>query len=99
MDNTRSTKNYAAHGGNEWVIGGKLTFLPGASVEGLEGILDAAPGVAVEPPYFPDSKATSASALRDDFNKLLAVLREVGLLASAPDDTAEPAAKEQDDAE
>ena len=31
------SKCYFAHGGNELVIGGKLTFLPGASVEGGEG--------------------------------------------------------------
>ena len=27
-----TTRNYFAHGGNELVIGGKLTFLPGATV-------------------------------------------------------------------
>ena len=26
------TRNYTAHGGKETVIGGKLTFLPGAAV-------------------------------------------------------------------
>ena len=34
------SKCYFAHGGNELVIGGKLTFLPGASVEGGEGPRD-----------------------------------------------------------
>ena len=34
------SKCYFAHGGNELVIGGKLTFLPGAVVEGAEGLLD-----------------------------------------------------------
>ena len=29
-DVTRNTHNYFAQGGNELVIGGKLTFLPGA---------------------------------------------------------------------
>ena len=33
-DVTRNTHNYFAHGGNELVIGGKLTFLPGAAIEG-----------------------------------------------------------------
>ena len=32
MDHT--ARNYHAHGGSEWVVGGKLTFLPGATVEG-----------------------------------------------------------------
>ena len=27
------TRNYTAHGGKETVIGGKLTFLPGAEVD------------------------------------------------------------------
>ena len=33
-DSTRNTHNYFAQGGNELVIGGKLTFLPGATIEG-----------------------------------------------------------------
>ncbi len=35
MPNTHNTKNFFAHGGNELVIGGKLTVLEGAEVEGL----------------------------------------------------------------
>ena len=35
MSDTHNTRNYAAHGGGEWVIGGKLTVLSGATVEGL----------------------------------------------------------------
>ena len=30
MSNGYNAKNYFAHGGSELVIGGKLTFLPGA---------------------------------------------------------------------
>ena len=37
MPNTHITKNYFAHGGNELVIGGKLTFLDGAEVENFPG--------------------------------------------------------------
>ena len=37
MPATHNTKNFMAHGGDELVIGGKLTILPGAVVEGLEG--------------------------------------------------------------
>lgn len=37
MPDTHNTKNFMAHGGNELVIGGKLTVLPGAVVEGLDG--------------------------------------------------------------
>ena len=44
MEDTRNTKNYVAHGGNEWVIGGKLTFLPGAAVEGGDGLFSGGTG-------------------------------------------------------
>ena len=37
MPDTHNTKNFMAHGGNELVIGGKLTILPSAVVEGLDG--------------------------------------------------------------
>ena len=36
MDHT--ARNFHAHGGSEWVIGGKLTFLPGATVEGAAAL-------------------------------------------------------------
>ena len=42
MDHT--ARNFHAHGGSEWVVGGKLTFLPGATVEGAEGLFDLPPG-------------------------------------------------------
>ena len=99
MDNTRSTKNYAAHGGNEWVIGGKLTFLPGATVEGADTLFGAVPGETGTPPYVPDSKATTAAALRDDFNKLLAAMREAGIIAASPDTSAADPPTEQGDAD
>lgn len=89
MSDNHTTKNYFAHGGNELVLGGKLTFLPGATVEGGEGLFDLPTGGS-EPaalPYIEDSKATTASALREDYNKLLAAIRAAGLMASAPEQT------------
>ena len=81
MDN--ATRNYHAHGGNEWVIGGKLTFLPGAVVEGAEGLFDLpAVGEPVILPSLPDSEATTVAGLREDFNSLLAHLRSTGLMES-----------------
>ena len=78
-------RNYHAHGGAEWVVGGKLTFLPGATVEGAEGLFDLPSGAPVaQIPYIEDSKATNAAGLRDDFNKLLAALRSAGLMPAAP---------------
>ena len=80
------SKCYFAHGGNELVIGGKLTFLPGASVEGGDGLFDALPGETdVTLPFLADSTATTVAQLREDYNHLLAVLRSVGILATAPE--------------
>ena len=87
MNNT--SRNYHAHGGSEWVVGGKLTFLPGAIVEGLEGLFDQLPAAELiehMPPFIPDSTATTVAALREDFNGLLAALRETGILAVSEND-------------
>lgn len=42
IDTTRTTRNYHAHGGNEWVVGGTLTILEGATVTGLAATAAAA---------------------------------------------------------
>ena len=78
-----TARNYHAHGGNG-VVGGKLTFLPGAVVEGAEGLFDLPSGGAQPFPCMADSEATTVAALREDYNRLLAALREAGLMA-APD--------------
>ena len=75
-----NTKNYFAHGGNELVIGGKLTFLPGASVEGAEGLFDLPTGGGACLPFLADSEATTVAQLREDYNRLLAALRTAGLM-------------------
>ena len=85
------SKCYFAHGGNELVIGGKLTFLAGAVVEGAEGLLDLPPGgETVTLPFLADSTATTVAQMREDYNHLLAVLRSAGILAPlqevTPDD-------------
>ena len=82
-----NSKNYFAHGGNEPVIGGKLTFLPGATVEGGEGLFDLPAGIPVTAqPFLADSEATTVAGLREDYNRLLAVLRTTGLLAAEAGD-------------
>ena len=94
MSNSNVTKNYFAHGGNELVIGGKLTFLSGATVEGGEGLFDnpAAEGSSAAA-FQADSTASSVAALREDFNALLAKLRAAGLMeANAETETATPTA-------
>lgn len=82
-DVTRNTHNYFAQGGNELVIGGKLTFLPGATIEGGDDLFGQSS--SVEPiGYVADSEATTIAALKDDFNALLAAIRNAGLMESAP---------------
>lgn len=80
---TNTARNYHAHGGNEWVVGGKLTFLPGATVEGAEGLFDLP--AAGEPVLLnvTESDATTVAALREDYNALIAELRAAGLVAAA----------------
>lgn len=80
-----STRNYHAHGGNEWIVGGKLTFLPGAVVEGAEGLF--APAPAAKLPFVAESEATTVAALREDFNALLTVLKAAGIMEA---EAAEP---------
>ena len=88
MANTYNTKNYFAHGGEQLVIGGKLTFLEGAEVENFPG----GNTNSTEAPYVADSEATTVAALKSDFNDLLAALRTVGILsATAPETTETPA--------
>ena len=82
-DVTRNTHNYFAHGGNELVIGGKLTFLPGAAIEGGDDLFGLSEPVA-QIAYIADSEATTIAALKDDFNGLLAAIRNAGLMESAP---------------
>ena len=92
MSNTYNTKNYFAHVGNELVIGGKLTFLEGATVEGGEGLFDSETENTITPAaYQADSTASSYTALKEDFNALLAKLRDAGLMeATAPAETPLP---------
>ena len=78
-----NTKNYFAHGGNELVVGGKLTFLPGATVEGADGLFDLPSGGGACLPFLPDSTATTGAHLREDYNRLLAALRTAGLMEAA----------------
>ena len=80
MANTYNSKNYMAHGGEELVIGGKLTFLDGAEVENFPGSTSS--GTTGGKPYVADSEATTVANLKNDFNALLAVLRTAGVLSS-----------------
>ena len=89
-----ATRNYHAHGGNEWVVGGKLTFLPGATVEGAEGLFDIPKGADAQIPNIADSTATTVAALREDYNTLLTALKTAGYMIA---DATEPDSPEGDD--
>ena len=73
-DMTRNTHNYFAHGG-------KLTFLPGATIEGGDDLFGQSEPVA-QIAYMADSEATTIAVLKDDFNGLLAAIRNAGLMVS-----------------
>ena len=73
--NKYQPRNYTAHGGKETVIGGKVTFLPGAEVVELPAAV-MMPKVSA----LPNSDAKSVAQLRADFNALLGALRAAGLL-------------------
>ncbi len=95
MSEMRTAKNYFAHGGSELVIGGRLTFLPGATVEGIDGLMESLPTAELmeqKVPFVPDSEATTVAALREDFNGLLVALRETGILAEKPEMAADTSA-------
>lgn len=76
-DQTHNTHNYFAHGGNELVIGGKLTLLPTAELDDSEGILGSGGTIA---DYQAASTATTIALLKDDFNALLVNLKNAGLM-------------------
>ena len=93
MEHNSNTKNFVAHGGGEWVIGGKLTFLPGAVVEGGEGLFDTMPGgdnAVAQLPFIPDSTATNVATLRENYNRLLAAMRTAGLMQVEQPETPAP---------
>ena len=75
-----SAMNYRTDGGNEWVIGGKLTFKPGAIVEGAEGLFDLPTGKQLA--AIANSEATTVATLREDYNRLLTELSKADLMAS-----------------
>ena len=73
-----ATKNYMTNGGNELVIGGKLTILEGAEVEGLEG------GGTEVTPAESVSTLSNAAELSDvigTVNQIITNLKAAGLMA------------------
>jgi hypothetical protein len=78
-----TARNYHAQGGNHWVIGGKLTFLPGAVIEGGDGLFGNTNPDIPQVANQPDSDATTVAALRADFNTLLAAFRGAGYMAGS----------------
>ncbi len=89
MSSTHITKNFFAQGGNELVIGGKITFLEGAEVENFPGSASENAAAATLP-YVADSEATTVAGLKTDFNALLAALRTAGVLSATAPAATEP---------
>jgi hypothetical protein len=63
-------------------VGGKLTFLPGAIVEGAEGLFDLPTATTPRIPCVHASEATSVSALRESFNQLITAMKAAGVMAA-----------------
>ena len=85
MSDTYNTRNYVAHGGAEWVIGGKLTVLEGARVEGLTAApapasADTIGGIKLAENQN-ESAASTIAGLNLEFNALLAKLKAAGIMA------------------
>ena len=71
-----NSKNFHAHGGNEWVVGGKLTILPGSVVEGLPS------GTTTQVENIPQAEGSTIAELRGELNVLLAALKASGIMTS-----------------
>ena len=83
-----NAKNYTKQGGDVTVIGGTLVFEEDATVEGF-------PSGAITPAaYQADSTAATVSALKEDFNALLAKLKAAGLVAATAPVVDTPAAED-----
>ena len=81
-----NAKNYTEQGGETTHFGGKVIFEEGCEVSGV--------------PFTPaenqaDSTATTVANLKEDFNALLAKLKDVGIMA--PDEEEESDPEEQPD--
>ena len=74
-------KNYMAPGGDEWVIGGKLTVAEGGAIDGMPAATTTKVGGVKQAEAVADSTATSVADLKTNFNALLAALRTAGILA------------------
>jgi hypothetical protein len=72
-----NTKNYTEQGGEKTVIGGVLEVKEGGSLELKEGALIKGFPIALNQT---NSAATTVSALKDNFNDLLAKLKDVGFM-------------------
>ena len=77
-----NTRNYQAHGGSEWVIGGKLTFLESAEVEGLSHLVSEA---LIPTENVPLSEATTVASLKETVNALLSALKAAGFMKADPE--------------
>ena len=74
-------KNYMAPGGDEWIIGGKLTVAEGGAIDGMPAATTTKVGGVKQAAAVADSTATSVADLKTNFNGLLAALRTAGILA------------------
>lgn len=72
-----ATKNFMTSGGDEWVIGGKLTILEEAEVEGLKDETEITPAASVTELSANDD----LSAVINTVNSIITNLKAAGLMA------------------
>lgn len=81
---TRNTHNYFAQGGNELVIGGSSPFLPGCDHLKAATTVYAFAAPLIRSHMYLTARRLPFAALKDDYNALLAAIRNAGLMESAP---------------
>lgn len=79
-----NTKNYKVQGGDEWVVGGKLTIEEGGSIDGLpdaaastKGVVKQAANVAAVTPA-----GAEPTAVETAINDILTALKAAGLMVA-----------------
>lgn len=78
-------KNYRTDGGNEWVIGGKITFKKGAKIEGLPAAALPAATTTTKGAVKMAAKVSEAASTAPtaaEFKALLDALKAAGLMSS-----------------
>lgn len=78
-----NAKNYTKQGGEETVIGGKLTFASGAEVDGLPAATASKTGGVKKAANVAACDATDAAGCVTSINAILTALKAAGIMANS----------------